>query len=217
LDAVSFEVAAGGRLVVTGPNGAGKSTLLRLVAGLEPPSQGEVELWGLDAMTVRVRHGRRLSALLGGSGFYEDLTVRNHLELLDATWGASGQLAGVDQMLGLLGLERVARLTPPELSSGLFQLFSLAVACRRPADLVVLDEPEQHLDADRRERVAHLLNLVAAAGRTLVVATHAPELVAGLGGERLALEPAEGAEPGFAAPVQDLPQGAEPRGPAEAP
>jgi ABC-type multidrug transport system ATPase subunit len=194
LTRVDWTVPQGGCLVVKGRNGAGKSTLLRLVAGLEPPSSGAVKLWGNDAMTVRVRRGRLVAAALGGFGFYDDLTLRNHLDLVGATWGRAELLSNPDQLLADLGLSTVAHLTPPELSSGLFQLFSLAVACQRPARLVVLDEPEQHLDPTGVERVTQLLGRVRGAGRTLVVATHSGPLVQALsqgpGGQVMELVPA---------------------------
>lgn len=89
--------------------------------------------------------------------------------------------------LGLLGIGDLAQRFPHELSSGQGQLFRLALTLFRPSDLLILDEPEQRLDTDKRVLVGDLLAARRDAGTTLVVATHDPPLTERLADEVLDL------------------------------
>lgn len=171
---VSRVVQPGSCLVVRGENGSGKTTLLRVVTGLLAPSGGSVRLDGEVADERRAATRRQVSALLGASAAYPDLTVYEHLLLIDASWGGDAATleARVDAALGPLGLTELADRFPHELSSGQRHLVDLALTLFRPAGLLVLDEPEQRLDADRRALVAGILRRRVEEGATMIVATH---------------------------------------------
>ncbi|NAZ84447.1 ATP-binding cassette domain-containing protein [Kineococcus sp. R8] len=183
----SFALAPGRCLAVVGPNGSGKSTLLDLLAGRARPTSGAVEVLGRPADEARRACAADVSVLLAGFACYPDLTVREHLELVAAAWPAGRVLAGVDEVLAATGLGPVRGQFPDELSSGESQVFALACATMRPARLLLLDEPEQRLDADRRAQCLALLRRVKARGISIVVATHSRELRDGLADEVLAL------------------------------
>lgn len=177
LPPVSVDVAPGTALALTGPNGSGKTTLLRLVAGRDVPSSGTVTTFGVPAVEARRRRREDLVVLLDGLPTYPDLTVAEHLVLIASAWGERHVLGdrpapSVDEALRAAGLARVRDQYPGELSSGESQMFALAGTLYRPGALVILDEPEQRLDADWRERCRSLLLAALDAGRTLVVATH---------------------------------------------
>ncbi len=188
----STAVPAGGTLVVRGPNGSGKSTLLRVVAGVRAPSTGTATVDG-RAPDPRRRAFRRLVA-----GTVEppvparDLTLAEHVALVATTWGTPVREARAlaAQLLERIGVDALAARFPHELSSGQTQLAALAVVLARPSALLLLDEPEQRLDADRVATVAELLAERRAAGTTLVVATHSDALEVALGGPVLRLVPA---------------------------
>ncbi|GAB2473609.1 ABC transporter ATP-binding protein [Xylanimonas ulmi] len=189
LGATSAEVGPGEALVVAGRNGSGKTTLLRLVAGADLPTSGAVDVLGMPAFEARRRRREDLAVLLDGLPAYPDLTVAEHLALIAAAWGPRHRLGarpapGVDDTLAAAGLTRVRDQYPGELSSGESQMFALACTLYRPAAVVVLDEPEQRLDADWRERARAMLRAALDAGRTLVVATHDLAFRADLTGER---------------------------------
>lgn len=190
LPATSFEAGAGDAVVVRGANGAGKSTLLRLLAGMRSPSSGTVRVAGRPVDSRDPRTRRSMAAMIGLPPMAPDLTVRDHVLLVATTWSASGQdaerLAG--QVLDELGLHPLATRYPHELSSGQTQLFGLALGLARPCDALVLDEPEQRLDADRLELVVAAVDRRRRAGATVVVATHSDPIEAGLGGRTLRLQ-----------------------------
>ncbi|MEJ6488971.1 ABC transporter ATP-binding protein [Leucobacter sp. USCH14] len=190
LPATSFDAAAGEAVVVRGANGAGKSTLLRLLAGMRAPSSGTVRIDGRDVVSRDRRLRRSVAAMIGLPPLAPDLTVRDHVLLVATTWSASGRdaerLAG--QVLDELGLHALATRFPHELSSGQTQLFGLALVLARPCGALVLDEPEQRLDADRLGLVVAAVNRRREAGAAVVVATHSDALADGLGGRILWLQ-----------------------------
>ena len=149
LSATSLTVAAGRSLLLTGRNGAGKSTLLRLLAGHDRPDAGAVGWQGHVAP--------RISAHLGGQRLFPELTIGEHWDLLAATWPC---LTPEDpaRLLSSWGFPDLSHAFPDELSSGQSQAVHLALTLARPADLILLDEPERHLD---QEAVAALGTFLA--------------------------------------------------------
>lgn len=192
LGPVSVSVPAGRCLVVAGANGSGKSTMLALVAGTLLPTTGTVTTLGRPAPETRVAARERLSVLTGGFGAYRELTVRDHFRLMAAGWGlgaGSSDDAVVDDLLDRTELASVGDQLPHELSSGESQMLSLVSACFRPSDLLVVDEPEQRLDARWRSQAVGLLQDARSRGRTLVLATHDPTFREALTDVELVLEP----------------------------
>ncbi|MGP7961460.1 ABC transporter ATP-binding protein [Sanguibacter sp. A247] len=198
---VDVSVARGATLVLRGANGSGKSTLLRVVAGLRRPTTGTVAVAGV-APAPRSRAFRsRVAGTVDPAPPARDLTLVEHVALVATTWGTPVRRARADAsaLLGRLGLEALAGRFPHELSSGQTQLAALAVTLARPAELLLLDEPEQRLDANHVLRVAEILAERCAAGATLVVATHSDVLATALDGEVLTLVAAAPAAPDGAA------------------
>lgn len=185
----SVTAEPGRALVVRGRNGIGKTTLLKIVAGTLAATTGTVTIDGRPSDERDKTIRRRVAALLGAPAAYRDLTLRDHLTLIDATWGGDSDTCEerVGDALGLLGIGDLAERFPHELSSGQGQLFRLALTLFRPSDLLILDEPEQRLDTDKRVLVGDLLAARRDAGTTLVVATHDPPLTEGLADEVLDL------------------------------
>ncbi|WP_440313039.1 ABC transporter ATP-binding protein [Leucobacter chromiireducens] len=197
LPATSIALQEGRAVAVRGPNGAGKTTLLRVLTGRLRPSAGECTLFGerIDDRDRAVR--RHITALIEPPTLYPDLTLRDHIALISAAW--SGETTGGerardprgagpaapprwsglgDAALEAFGIGALADRFPNELSSGQRQLVSLAVTLARPCSVLLLDEPEQRLDPDRRGIVAEVLCAARAAGVALAFASHDPELVA---------------------------------------
>jgi ABC-type multidrug transport system ATPase subunit len=169
-------------IVLRGPNGSGKTTLLRIIGGLLVPSTGTATIGGREAderdRTVRAA----VAALLGAPTTYRDLTLVDHLVLIDSTWGGDPATSD-DRSLALLDRLGIAHLDdrfPHELSSGQEQLFRLSLTFSRPASVVLLDEPEQRLDTGKRQVVAELIRERTESGGTVVMACHDPELTATL-------------------------------------
>jgi heme ABC exporter ATP-binding subunit CcmA len=175
----SFPALAGATLIVRrgeivllrGPNGAGKTTLLRLCAGLVPLERGQGRILGVDLVHDRelVRH--RVGMIGHNNGLYSDLTVAENVRFWGRTVGAS--TAEVDAALHRMGLDgRLANLPISRLSAGQKRRAALAGLVARRAELWLLDEPHAGLDAAGRDELDQVLKLAAAAGATVMVASH---------------------------------------------
>ncbi|HWO62730.1 MAG TPA: ABC transporter ATP-binding protein [Umezawaea sp.] len=169
---VSFTLRPGEAAAVVGPNGAGKSTLLHCVVGSAEADSGTVEFDGAVLRESDPATRAAVAAVLDDFDFFPDLSVVEHLDLHAHAHGGGG----VDEVLVELGLERVADQLPATLSSGQRRRLALASCLVRPRRLLVLDEPEQRLDAAGREWLAGRLNAEKAAGTAVLLATHDVEL-----------------------------------------
>jgi ABC-2 type transport system ATP-binding protein len=188
---VSLTLLPGQGCAVVGPNGSGKSTLLRLVAGTDDPTSGSVQVLGVPAREARLAHRESISRLLGPPPTYPDLTVVEHLKLVEVAWSGRHRGPDADAALATAHLDRVRDQFPGELSSGESQMFALALALYRPADLVLLDEPEQRLDAVWRQVARELVLAALDQGRAVLAATHDPGLREALAGRGPVVELAE--------------------------
>lgn len=169
-------------VVLRGPNGSGKTTLLRIIGGLLDPTEGTATIGGVRADERIPSVRAAVGALIGTPTTYRDLTLIDHLVLVDSTWGRDPDTSDA-RGLGLLerlGIEQLHDRFPHELSSGQEQLFRLALTFIRPASIVLLDEPEQRLDTVKRVVVADLIRERVAAGATVVMACHDPEMTESL-------------------------------------
>ncbi len=174
-------VRSGRCVVLRGSNGSGKTTLLRILAGTTDPSGGTVTLDGDPVDERRPATRRAVAALIGAPTAYRDLTLVDHLVLIDATWGRDAAAAErAEHDLASLGIGHLAERFPHELSSGQQQLFHLAMVLLRPARVLLLDEPEQRLDTHKRGVLTDLLLARKKAGTALVVACHDPDMTAAI-------------------------------------
>ena len=165
-------------VVLRGPNGSGKTTLLRILAGTVPPSEGQATLDGSPVDERDDLTRTAIAALIGAPATYRDLTLVDHLVLIDSTWGQVGQRAEdrADEILELLEIDHLAERFPHELSSGQQQLFHLSMVLARPSSILLLDETEQRLDTDKRDLLARILLDRKADGSSLLIACHDPAM-----------------------------------------
>ena len=185
---VDLTLAAGQCAAVLGVNGSGKSTLLRIAAGRDTPTTGQVSYRNrvlreddLVARTEIAVVGDMVSA-------YPDLTVREHLQLVAVAHGAGDSAEKlVDLALAECRLADHDGALPSSLSSGQLQALYLAAVLVRPRRLMILDEPEQHLDPSARKWLAGLLRAEKQAGAAVLMATHHAELAASVADHVLVL------------------------------
>ena len=175
----TFDVPPGEFWCVTGGNGSGKTTLLRAFLGSRSLTAGTCSIQGEPADMTKPPHRRLVASLVEPVPVARDMTLREQVTLVAASWyGNSAKTTeGAERIMERLGLCPLAERFPHQVSSGQSQLFSLALTLVRPAGVVLLDEPERHLDGDRVELVAGLLAERAGAGTAFLVATHEPALV----------------------------------------
>ncbi|MBI1759074.1 MAG: ATP-binding cassette domain-containing protein [Actinobacteria bacterium] len=162
---ISLTVAAGTVTLVAGANGSGKSTLLRLAAGLLVPSSGARVLAG------RARY------LPAGAGARAAQTARSAIRVAAGLAGLPDPHARAAAALAEVELTALADRPAGTLSAGQRARLTLALALACPAELVCLDEPTAHLDADGTELVTRLLARLRGTGTAVLVATHDPALL----------------------------------------
>lgn len=169
VDGLSFSVQAGRVTGFLGPNGAGKSTTMRAILGLDRPDSGEVRVNGRGyAGLSRPMH--EVGALLDARAMHPRRTARNHLICIAQTNGIPDKR--VDEVLGLVGLESVARKRAGGFSLGMGQRLGIAVALLGDPLVLLFDEPVNGLDPEGIKWIRELMRGLAAEGRTVLVSSH---------------------------------------------
>jgi iron(III) transport system ATP-binding protein len=175
VDDLDLDVARGELLAVLGPSGCGKTTLLRLVAGLEVPDDGRIEVRGrvvADGRRAVPPEQRRIGMV------FQDYALFPHLDVAaNVAYGLrrshEDRDATVQQALRLVGLEGLGSRRPAQLSGGQQQRVALARALAPSPDLVLLDEPFSNLDAALRDAVRReVRDILRRAGATALFVTH---------------------------------------------
>jgi sulfate transport system ATP-binding protein len=158
LDDVSLEVEGGSLTALLGPSGSGKSTLLRVIAGLEWPDQGEVELSGRDA-TALTPQRRNVGFVFQHYAAFKHMTVRDNVAFgLQVRRRPKAEIRErVDELLRLVQLEPFARRYPAQISGGQRQRMALARALAPEPQVLLLDEPFGALDARVRAELREWL------------------------------------------------------------
>jgi putative ABC transport system ATP-binding protein len=176
LHEVSLAVGPGERLAVVGPSGSGKTTLLALLAGLTAPDTGQVLLDGSAVRPGQVPPG--VATVLQGHGLVSLLTAAENIEVALFAAGvppAQAVAAAQDGLAGL-GLAEHAGQLADELSGGQQQRVAVARALASQPALLIADEATAEQDRASREQVLASMLGITAAGGSLVLATHDPEV-----------------------------------------
>jgi heme ABC exporter ATP-binding subunit CcmA len=172
LDGVSFALAPGQCLALLGPNGAGKTTLLRLLATLQRPTSGALQIGGIDALREPDRVRPLLGVVAHGSYVYEDLTARENLRFWETMRGGDASPARLAAALAQVELDAVAEDRVRTFSAGMKRRLGLARVLLAQARLLLLDEPFTGLDRRGRKWVNEFLLAFKGGGGTAVLATH---------------------------------------------
>jgi ABC-type lipoprotein export system ATPase subunit len=187
LDGFSDVLGPGGLIAVTGPSGSGKTTLLRLLAGLDRPDAGSLELdsIGLDGLGSEQRAAlrrERIGYLPQEPEPVEFLSTEENVRLVLRIrgWSAGDAAARAAAALARVGLAGYARQRVSRLSAGERQRVALARALASARGLLIVDEPTSRLDEANAAAVAELLAHAATEDRqTVVCATHDPQVIRG--------------------------------------
>jgi len=170
---ISFRVEAGEIVGFLGPNGAGKTTTMRILAGIFPPSSGEVRIAGRDPACDPLACRRAVGYFPEYAPFYPDLRVAGYLRFVARMkrLPRAERPRAVAQVLAWCGLEGVARRRVGTLSKGYRQRVGLAQALCGNPPILILDEPTIGLDP---EQVVEIRDLVRALGgsRTIFFSSH---------------------------------------------
>jgi NitT/TauT family transport system ATP-binding protein len=179
LSGIDLTVAAGEFVSLIGPSGCGKSTLLRVVADLEQPTTGTVEVGGKTPRRARLDQDYGIA--FQQAGLLEWRTVAENVELPLQVHGVdkAQRRARAAELLELVGLTDFAGARPGQLSGGMQQRVAIARALAPSPKLLLMDEPFGALDEMTRERMqAELLRITAETGAAVLFVTHSiPEAV----------------------------------------
>jgi len=190
---VSVDIPSGALTALLGPSGGGKSTLLRIIAGLETPDSGIIEIGGEDSTTLSPQR-RNVGFVFQHYAAFKHMTVFGNVAFgLEIRKRPKAQIkARVDELLELVHLEQFAHRYPAQLSGGQRQRMALARALAVEPKVLLLDEPFGALDAQvRKELRSWLRRLHDEVNVTTVFVTHdqeeamevADEIVVMAGGE----------------------------------
>jgi ABC-type Mn2+/Zn2+ transport system ATPase subunit/ABC-type transport system involved in multi-copper enzyme maturation permease subunit len=185
LRGLSMAVRPGDITLLVGANGAGKSTLLRCVLGLVD-FDGRIRVGGLDPMA----DGPAVRSLIGympqSGGLHPDLTVAETMALFAGIRQVSERR--IQPLLAEAGLAAETTTPVGDLSGGMRQRLGFAIALLTDPPILVLDEPSASLDASSRQWLGARLRAEAAAGRTILISTHADQQMFGEGAKRILIE-----------------------------
>jgi len=167
---IDLTIPAGQRVSLIGHNGSGKTTLIKMLTGLLDPSGGTSTVAGHATGSPDARAA--LSYLSDQPVFYDDLTVREHLEYVARLHHTEEWETHADWLIETVGLSARADDLPATFSRGLKQKAAIAIAFVRPFEVMLIDEPFVGLDRAGRSGLLDLVSWAHDDGATLVVATH---------------------------------------------
>jgi len=177
VDRVRLTLRAGELLAVVGPSGCGKTTMLRMIAGLEQPSGGSVQIDGRDVTALPPRD-RGVAMVLQRAALYPHWRVRKNISF--GLQMRHVERAEIDRRVGnmaaSLAIDHLLERRPDELSGGQQRRVALARALVAQAPCLLLDEPLSHLDGDARRQLRdHIVSLRQQLGATTIYVTHDQE------------------------------------------
>lgn len=183
LENASFEIEKGEFVFIIGKSGAGKSTILNLIRKQEEVTSGEIIVSGRRLQDMGssgvARHRRRLGIMSAEVGMLNDRTVCENIRFAILATGRSVKDMDreVKRLLGLVGLVGKSQSYPKELSGGELARALLARALSVNPEVLIADEPTANLDPDTAWDLMQLFEKIHAMGMTVIMATHARDLV----------------------------------------
>lgn len=191
---VSVRIEKGEFVFLVGPSGAGKSTLTKLIFQEEKPSRGQILFNGKNIARLKPREIPYLRRLVGV--IFQDFkllpnkTVAENVAFaLEVIEASKRQIEkAVPEALSMVGLTKKAGVKPSQLSGGEQQRVAIARAIVNNPPLVIADEPTGNLDPDTSWEIVNLLQEINKCGTTVLMATHAKDIVDGMRKRVIALE-----------------------------
>ena len=173
LDNISFSVGHGELSALIGPDGAGKTTLIRLLAGLMKSDSGIVSVLGVDAAKDPQAIQSRISYMPQKFGLYDDLTVRENLDLYADLHGVSTEERRTQytRLMEMTGLDLFQKRLAGQLSGGMKQKLGLACTLVRTPELLLLDEPTVGVDPLSRRELWEIIRKLVKEGLTVFLSS----------------------------------------------
>jgi drug efflux transport system ATP-binding protein len=174
VDHISFFVDTGEVFGFLGANGAGKTTAIRMLIGVLAPSEGEARVAGFDIATEAESVRRNIGYMSQRFSLYEDLTVRENIQLYGGIYGLSDEQIAqrTAALVERLGLASALDDLVSKLPLGWKQKLAFSVAILHEPTIVFLDEPTGGVDPITRRQFWEMIYAAAAGGTTVFVTTH---------------------------------------------
>lgn len=194
LSNINIEIDRGEFIFLVGPSGAGKSTLIKMLLKEVDPTDGSIEINDFDLVNMKRReipyYRRKIGVVFQDFRLIPTLNVYENIAFAMRVIEAPKKLIRkrVPMVLALTGLSTKYKAFPNELSGGEQQRVSLARAIVNNPNLLICDEPTGNLDPETAEGIMEILNDVNHAGTTVVMATHAKDIVDRMKKRVIALE-----------------------------
>ena len=171
---VDFEVHRGECFGFLGPNGAGKTTTMKMIYGAVIPTEGELEVAGLDVRSCEREIKRRIGVVPQENNLDDDLEVKENLLVYGRYYDLPRKVAlqRAEELLDFVELTEKSAARVDQLSGGMKRRLLIARALINDPEIVILDEPTTGLDPQARHLVWDRLRALTVEGKTLVLTTH---------------------------------------------
>lgn len=171
---IDLSVECGKVFGFLGPNGAGKSTTLKMLTTLIPPTDGRLEILGMDALTNSLKIRQRIGVVLQQPSYEPSLSVEKALEKYGMMWDVPKNIRNdrVQQLIEEFGLNEIKQKKNEDLSIGQRRRVQVAREFVHEMDLLFLDEPTVGLDPNARRKLLDYLKMKVKNGLTIFYTTH---------------------------------------------
>lgn len=180
---VSFKIEPGEFVFLIGPSGAGKTTIARLILKEYLPTEGTIEIAGMDLSKISKKKLPQLRRMIGvvfqDLKLLADRTVFENVATSLKILGKSEEKIRqeVEETLALVGLSQRANFFPAQLAGGELQRVCIARAVVGKPEIIIADEPTGNLDIGTARQIVKLLKKINEMGKTVIMATHNFEIV----------------------------------------
>ncbi|WP_319534430.1 ABC transporter ATP-binding protein [uncultured Vibrio sp.] len=174
INQITLKVPKGSIYGFLGPNGCGKSTTIRVLTGLLSPTEGKVDVLGLEIPKQSEMLRLKIGYMTQKFSLYDDLSVQENLEFIGQIFGLSSKAlkARIEEQLRTYGLDQLRKQRVSGMSGGQKQRLSLAAATMHNPELLFLDEPTSAVDPENRRDFWEQLFDLCDKGTTILVTTH---------------------------------------------
>ncbi|HFQ5292918.1 TPA: ATP-binding cassette domain-containing protein [Vibrio vulnificus] len=174
IDNITLNVPKGSIYGFLGPNGCGKSTTIRVLTGLLSPSEGHVDVLGLEIPKESEKLRLKIGYMTQKFSLYDDLTVEENLQFIGQIFGMDEKTLTqrINEQLANYGLDQRRKQRVSGMSGGQKQRLSLAAATMHKPELLFLDEPTSAVDPENRREFWEQLFDLCDQGTTILVTTH---------------------------------------------
>ncbi len=174
VDGISFDVPHGSVCGFVGANGAGKTTTMRMMATLDYPTMGNIEICGINVVNFPAKVRSLIGWMPDHFGNYEHMTVLEYLDFYARALGYAGKerQMRVQEVMEFADLIPLADRLSNKLSKGMTQRLCLGRSLIHDPQILIMDEPAAGLDPKARVELKHLIRILAEEGKTIFISSH---------------------------------------------